>query len=441
MGYMTRSRSLKLPAERSGMRRQSALLLFAGSLTWVGASGCIGAVGSGATNTTPCTPGERDCVCSPTQQCEAGLICIADRCIALAGTNTGAPSSGPGTSTQGPSTGNPNPGPGSTPEQGEPSSDPGPTSSQEGGSTASEESPEAQEKAACSDNQRNFRETDIDCGGPICGGCAEQKACRGDVDCASGICIDLICVQCEIDEQCQDENSCTKDRCEANKCIFEPREDGSECDDQDPCTAKDLCDAGSCQGQDTRVLFDNFDDGGDGWRFTHQQQDSKTLWEIGPAQASDCGELNLGHDPAADHTQAGGNGVAGVKIGGCHEGRGDNQWDCIWSKDVEIGFFEERVVFSFWRHLHSPANRRAGGVMNRVVYRINGRGKSHAIETGYSKLVNDEQWEHKSYPVSTRGARSIAFGVCYRKAPRTESFAGWSIDDARIRQEGCEADQ
>ena len=46
----------------------------------------------------------------------------------------------------------------------------------------------------CDDGILNGEETDIDCGGAICRGCAENKACKIDSDCLSSTCIDDKCV-------------------------------------------------------------------------------------------------------------------------------------------------------------------------------------------------------------------------------------------------------
>lgn len=409
---------------------RSARVLIAGLMAAGGLSGCIGALGSvDKSSANTCTPGERDCVCGPAQSCQPGLMCIAERCIA---TNTTSSPRTPGVNSTAPittATSSSTDGPLTTGSS---------TATSQG--TSSSTSPKSIEKKACSDGQTNYRETDVDCGGPVCSGCAEQKSCRGDVDCAQGVCVNLICMQCETDTHCEDENPCTKNTCLDNRCVFDPVEEGSACNDQDPCTAGDQCNAGSCTGKDTRVLSDSFDKGGKGWRFTHHQGNGYSLWEIGVAKASDCGDKSLGQDPGQDHSNNGFNGVAGLKIGACQEKEGDNQWDCLWSKDVDISFFEEPVEFSFWRHLHSPAMGQAG-VTSRIVYRVNGSGQSNSIATGYENAVNDLDWTFQSYSVDPQGAESIAFGVCYSKGPGAKAFAGWSLDDARIRQKGCEPNQ
>ncbi|MBK8254060.1 MAG: hypothetical protein IPK82_15520 [Polyangiaceae bacterium] len=42
--------------------------------------------------------------------------------------------------------------------------------------------------AACNDGVKNAQESDVDCGGPACMDCAPGKACAGAADCTSGVC-------------------------------------------------------------------------------------------------------------------------------------------------------------------------------------------------------------------------------------------------------------
>jgi hypothetical protein len=47
--------------------------------------------------------------------------------------------------------------------------------------------------ASCSDGKRNGAETDVDCGGPDCPGCADGAACSQASDCRSAVCVMGIC--------------------------------------------------------------------------------------------------------------------------------------------------------------------------------------------------------------------------------------------------------
>lgn len=395
-------------------------------------TGCFGVVSPGeSSQAKACTPGESNCVCEPTGGCQPGLLCIADRCITLESTGLPRPSKS-NTRTNGKSTQ-----PATSPE---PSGDTGGT---EGSGTAVETSnPGDPEPSACNDGQRNFRETDVDCGGPVCTGCALNQHCRGDIDCLSKVCVDQRCTQCESDSDCDDFNPCTSNRCQAGRCNTKPIKNGVACSDKNPCTAQDRCNEGRCQGKDTLVLAEDFDDGPGGWRAVHQDRNTRPLWEVKPAQSSNCA-MQVGQDPAQDHTQKGKNGVAGVRVGGCQARRADRKWDCFWSPDVDISFFDEPVVFSFWRHLHSPAGDVASnqGVASRIVYRVNKSAQSESLEDGYGQVTNDAQWTHRLYTLEQNGARSVAFGICYRKSSEGRAFAGWTFDDVKIRQKGCLSDK
>jgi cysteine-rich repeat protein len=47
--------------------------------------------------------------------------------------------------------------------------------------------------ATCDDGRKNDAETDIDCGGAVCGPCADGLACAADSDCMSKVCIASVC--------------------------------------------------------------------------------------------------------------------------------------------------------------------------------------------------------------------------------------------------------
>jgi hypothetical protein len=47
--------------------------------------------------------------------------------------------------------------------------------------------------ASCFDKTINFDETDVDCGGAYCKGCASGLVCSVDADCQSGICTNNVC--------------------------------------------------------------------------------------------------------------------------------------------------------------------------------------------------------------------------------------------------------
>lgn len=419
-----------------------------------GSSGCADRDFQAGAGSSACTPGQLRCVCDERQECDGNLMCIADRCIDIvkelpqgmrpsgSAPNPGA-SSGDAAARNGASsdaakpddaqagTGDPQLEPDSS---GKGSGEPGK------GQGSSTEAPVEPEKAACADSVRNFRETDADCGGPTCEACQIGQRCRGGIDCKSQVCADGRCVECESDQDCDRINSCATGTCTANRCKLRRKKKGSVCDDKNPCTGKDRCNAkGTCVGISTLVLDDPFDNNANGWKrmYANREGDAKCLWEVGRAKASKCGGV-FGEDPAQDHTQNGRNGVAGVVIGGCQTRQGErNTWDCIWSKELQLQNFDAPAVFSFWSHLHSPASNGKNGVTARIVYRDGRSTYARDLEQGFSRDINDGNWTYKSYELPA-GARSpVSVGICYQKLPGAPTFAGWSVDDVKVRQRGC----
>ena len=49
--------------------------------------------------------------------------------------------------------------------------------------------------ATCFDSVQNAQETDVDCGGPDCPGCADGMSCQMGSDCANGVCTQGVCGQ------------------------------------------------------------------------------------------------------------------------------------------------------------------------------------------------------------------------------------------------------
>lgn len=387
-----------------------------------------------------CAPGGLHCVCAAEEGCQEGLACVANRCVELPGGGAGHPDASGSLPEQGPDvqdTASPTQddqgggGEGHDPDQGP---------SESGQEDPSQEQPKSTEQDACQDGVQNRRETDVDCGGPICEGCASGRKCRGGVDCDSDACVEGVCVDCEHNHQCDDENDCTADRCENNVCTHIAKPQGGVCDDGDACTAKDRCQAsGLCKGESTLVLDEHFDDNEMRWRvmYGERQNDARSLWKLGGARSSDCGGMT-GEDPAQDHTQNGKNGVAGMVLGGCNSREGElGLWDCLWSKDFEVYRFDEPVVLSFWRHLHTPASGEEG-VVNRIVWRdIDEPDNIRILELGYADPINDGVWERVVFEVPEKVRRALGVGICYQKIPGAPSFAGWTIDDLKIRQRGC----
>lgn len=255
---------------------------------------------------------------------------------------------------------------------------------------------------------------------------------------------------CETDEDCEDENPCTEDRCVDFACSHDAQS-GLVCDDQNPCTANDRCDDGVCSGRDTRVLNENFSSLPLNWlgrRGTLEDgfipDGRPSSWQIGGAVPSNCAsksEPDCGEDPAQDFSPGDDNTLAGVVIGGCHEQKGDWVWDCFFSPFFETNFFDTQPRFSYRRHLHAPGVRLDGrkrGVEHRIVL----RGAHDSIETliqGYEGVINDRTWIEDAKSFASRTDRT-SIGFCYRRSSFSESFAGWSIDEVRVAQTGCTFD-
>lgn len=374
-------------------RQGSARWVLCNALFALSVTGCIqgdGFAHGDAQAVKACKAGNLGCFCrARDQSCKPGLMCIDDRCV-----DPDAES----------------------PAQSE-------ASSSDTGSASSSQAPDNSKSGADEQPEQGSQNTDE----------PDEPDANGDA--------------CQQDEDCEDQNPCTVDRCVDSFCRNEEQE-GLPCDDQDPCTGSDQCQAGKCVGKDTRVLNENFaslpltwfgrrgtiDDG-----FVPDPKPSN--WQIGGAVPSRCGgevRPDCGEDPAQDFSPGADNMLAGVVIGGCHEQVGDWVWDCFFSPFFETGFFDTEARFSYRRHLHAPGVRidgRKRGVEHRIVL----RGVHDSIETliqGYEGVTNDRSWIEDSKLFEGR-AKPTSIGFCYRRSSFSNAFAGWSIDEVRVAQNGC----
>lgn len=442
---LLQARPLEAENVKKARRRGAKLLAGVGGLALgVGLCACF-EIGAGVPEARPCTPGEAQCVCRDDLSCEQGLLCELNRCIPNA---KSTPELTPATV---------------LPEKSEePAST---TTGDKGGETPSVEpsessqedssSDESTQEAGCTDGILNGQESDVDCGGLECSPCRDGSSCVVDIDCQSkrcqlGICVSSEDAECRSDNDCDDANPCSLDRCIAKHCEYQAGPDGVRCDDGRACTAQDKCRAGACEGRSTLVLEEFFERGkfSSSWTFGEDLEgESRTRWNVAPARASDCGaEGGWGEDPALDHSPGDRNGVAGVHIGGCHHHGRRGRWDCAWTAYFDVSFFEEKVLLTFWRHLHSPGLQKDGdrqkGVRNQVAYRFKGDGEIRKLFVYPDAGINDSEWTHQEFRLGfaeeeALKKQEVSFGVCYQRVGRVASFAGWSIDDARIRQAGC----
>jgi len=120
---------------------------------------------------------------------------------------------------------------------------------------------------ACTDQQQNGAETDVDCGGGTCPACADGKTCKAGMDCASGICQSV---------------SSAKLTCAAASCI-DGVQNGSEtdvdcggakcagCPGGKKCKAGTDCQSGACVGKacSNMITFSDDFSTDKGWTTTH----------------------------------------------------------------------------------------------------------------------------------------------------------------------------
>lgn len=146
--------------------------------------------------------------------------------------------------------------------------------------------------AECGDGMQNGDETDVDCGGPVCGKCPADKACMAASDCIDGVCDDMLklclmatcmdgvknamesdvdcggpaCADCDPGQGCGNPADCTSGVCSGNPLVcqaptcMDAVENGdetdvdcggptcAECADGEGCATGDDCTSGVCSG-------------------------------------------------------------------------------------------------------------------------------------------------------------------------------------------------
>lgn len=106
--------------------------------------------------------------------------------------------------------------------------------------------------ATCKDGVRNGSESDIDCGGD-CEACGGGAACRLGRDCRSNVCLRGRCTPegCSKDEDCAHLGDvCNIGKCnlERYECVRRPSNEGVSCDSGRACVDNEVCTQGQCQG-------------------------------------------------------------------------------------------------------------------------------------------------------------------------------------------------
>ncbi len=119
---------------------------------------------------------------------------------------------------------------------------------------------------------------------PVPGSCDDGDACTGPDQCADGVCVgpkvicndndpcttdecdpsfgclfNLLpnCKPCQSDQDCEDGNPCTDNRCVLNQCGSTPLPDGTLCDDSDPCSGDSRCQGGLCKATVFKICDDH----------------------------------------------------------------------------------------------------------------------------------------------------------------------------------------
>ena len=100
----------------------------------------------------------------------------------------------------------------------------------------------------CENGVQDGDETDVDCGGGTCSGCADGEGCALGSDCLSRFCDNGSCVDpCPTQPAgtpCADDgNACTVDECDGSTCQHTPAGSGTVCRDAaGPCDVAETCD-------------------------------------------------------------------------------------------------------------------------------------------------------------------------------------------------------
>lgn len=250
---------------------------------------------------------------------------------------------------------------------------------------------------------------------------------------------DTTSAECTNDSDCAAlDKPCYKASCEAGTCSTSPLPDQSACTDLEHCIPQGSCKQGSCQGKVARFLAEDFSAGKGQWRVT-SQNDIPSNWQVGPAKASACDDAGRGEDPKEDHSPSGDNNLAGTSIGGCLKGRSNRTWDCLMSPEMDISKFKGKLEFSYWRHLHSPPKIVQGldGVHYRVFAVFNGKTPA-IVEEGYDAGIDDKSWQRSSHLIDVDDT-SLTVSFCFKTGYGARDFAGWSVDDIRVRAQGCDS--
>ena len=360
------------------------------------------------------------------------------------------------------------------------------SSSGDTSSTGDESSSSTGEPAPhCDDGVANQDETDVDCGGAICGGCAVGGQCEGDADCAWGWCdagacaepgclVDADCdifetdcvaatcdvvtktcdqvainegMDCEDGDLCTFAETCDKGGCLAGKLLdcsaldsvcglgecdpgtgacagqaFPGTED-MQCDDGFVCTPDDTCHAGLCgAGGPGYLFFEDFAAPAPGWELGE-------LWQIGPAVAS--ANATNGADPGDDHSASDDGALAGTLIGGVIPA-GAQVTTCLTSPAIDASAVDS-LMLSFWRHLHTDYFP----FVTHTIAAFDG-AEWQELEKGYANPgVDDPAWTFVEYDLGPLAHEALRVRFCVTQTEGALAGAGWSLDDVTVGPYAC----
>lgn len=311
----------------------------------------------------------------------------------------------------------------------------------------------------CDDGIQNGAETDLDCGGSQCDGCTDGDTCGDNPDCTSGYCADGTCAakSCESDDECSDltnlcfdgvcdmadftcqampkidcsdlDGECVVGVCDLQDgaCTTDPVNEAQACDDGDPCTADDVCQAGACldpSGPDVH-LDERFADDSGGWMLGAN-------WEIGAATESAQGGAGTGKDPAMDHSPSGDNGVAGVLIGGLTSG--SQSFTYLESPSVDLQGAAGTLDLSLWRWLNSDVDPK----MQSVIEVRDGNSWTTLWENDGNAVVADDMWMVQEFDVTDYKSADFRIRIGYKATGAAADVGGWNVDDVLLAPPTCQ---
>lgn len=108
---------------------------------------------------------------------------------------------------------------------------------------------------------------------------------------------------------------------------------------------------------------------------------------------------------------------------------------------MDLSNFKGKIELSYWRHLHSPSSVVEGfkGARYRVYAVFNGTTPV-IVEKGYDTAINDQAWKRSAFLLDADADdTSLTVSFCLDTGFGARTFAGWSLDDIRVRAQGCDA--